>query len=107
MNIRRRRFDDAGAYFVDSGSGWMKLTKEAAQAVVERLQSEGIAISGIEAGIWHDPGFEARIDGILSESERSGQGIKEEEAQRFFHDIDSSYDTFIVTVRRSERNVCH
>ena len=85
----------------------MKLTKEAAQAVIERLQSEGTAISGIEAGIWHDPGFEARIDGILSESERSGQGIAKEEAHTFFNDIDSSYDTFIVTVRRSERDTCY
>lgn len=98
--MRQVRFEESAAFFSENGSGWMKLSKEAARDAVGQLLADGKAISGIEAGIWHHPGFEARIDGILSEREGCSNGITESEANAYFDEIDPDYDTFILTLRR-------
>ncbi len=79
----------------------MKLNKEAAQEVLVRLRKERKRVSMIEAGIWHNPGFEARLDGILSEDTKERDGIDVDTTEEFFVELDPTYDTFIVTVQKS------
>lgn len=42
----------------------MKLSADAAIAVCERAVQHGLVGARIEGGIWHSPGFEARLDCI-------------------------------------------
>ena len=42
----------------------MKLTSDAAIQVCERAASYGLVVSRVEGGVWHFPGFEARLDCI-------------------------------------------
>lgn len=61
---RINRFGDPGDFFAKQGRYWMKLTREAGASVVEKCSDKALAVSTIEGGIWHDPGFEARLDAI-------------------------------------------
>ncbi|RKP43277.1 colicin immunity protein [Trinickia fusca] len=58
------RYEEAEDFFALQGSIVMKLTTEAAIGVCEQAAQRGLLVSRIEGGIWHNPGFEARIDCI-------------------------------------------
>ncbi|WP_244102159.1 hypothetical protein [Burkholderia ambifaria] len=65
MNIDRSRvYDSADDFFSLDGSIVMKLSTEAAIAVCEQAAQHGLVVARIEGGIWHFPGFEARLDCI-------------------------------------------
>lgn len=100
MNLRSRRVSDPTLFFSKSGTGWMKLTIGAAQSVITKIHDQGLLISMIEAGIWHSPGFEARLDGILSEDTLLRDGVSIPDIEQYFHDLDPSYDTFIITMQK-------
>jgi hypothetical protein len=51
--------------FVLLGRGLMTLTRCAAVEVMVGAVDRGLMVMKYEAGIWHDPGFEARVDGIM------------------------------------------
>jgi hypothetical protein len=58
------RYADPEDFFELYGSIVMILTTEAAIDVCQRAAWRGLLVSRIEGGIWHNPGFEARIDCI-------------------------------------------
>jgi hypothetical protein len=65
MNLDlQRRYEAAEDFFTLGGSVVMKLSTNAAVAVCEAALEHGLVIARIEGGIWHTPGFEARIDCI-------------------------------------------
>jgi len=66
---RTKRYVDASDYFSHNGSIVMKLSTEAAIAVCAEASKRGFVVSHIEGGIWHNPGFEARIDCIWDGAE--------------------------------------
>ncbi|PTN49271.1 colicin immunity protein [Achromobacter xylosoxidans] len=60
----QRRYDSLDDFFSVGGSVVMKLSVDAAIAICERATQWGLVITRIEGGIWHFPGFEARVDCI-------------------------------------------
>lgn len=57
-------FDSAADFYLNDGSVWMPLSPRAAVEVCLTAAASGRLIARIEGGIWHDPGFEARLDCI-------------------------------------------
>lgn len=65
MSVDRSKvYFSADDYFKLGGSSIMKLTSDAAISVCREAKAHGILVVRIEGGIWHNPGFEARIDCI-------------------------------------------
>jgi len=60
----QRLYDSSDDFFSLNGSIVMKLSADAAISVCERATQKGLVIVRIEGGIWHSPGFEARLDCI-------------------------------------------
>jgi len=102
MNIDRSRiYDSADDFFSLDGSIVMKLSTDAAVAVCERAAQHGLVVARIEGGIWHFPGFEARLDCIwdgadppidLDAAERNNQ-----RAAEFIRSESPPHDVFLVT----------
>ena len=78
----------------------MKLSKSAAQEVFRLLHSQGLLVSMIEAGIWHNPGFEPRHAESISEDSIERSGVSMDDVRSYFANLDTQYDTFIITVHR-------
>jgi hypothetical protein len=96
-----RRYADAKDYFSLNGSIVMKLSAEAAIAVCSHAANHGFVVARIEGGIWHNPGFEARIDCIWDGAEPP---IDSNSAHRnnltaieFIRSESEEHDTFIIT----------
>lgn len=98
---RRKLYDDPNAFFDLDGHAVMKLTRPAAIEVCRMAASRGFLVVRWEGGIWHCPGFEARLDAIWDgldppvdietaerNNARAAQMIVEEPAL---------HDTFIIT----------
>jgi|SRR5688572_14471923 len=66
---RNRLYDSAADYFRLNGNAIMKLTPEAAIDVCLEAAQRGLVVVRIEGGIWHSPGFEARLDCIWDGAE--------------------------------------
>ncbi|WP_026075546.1 colicin immunity protein [Noviherbaspirillum massiliense] len=65
MSVDRASLHDKPELFFEmEGSSWLKLTPAAARVVCTQAASYGLVIVRVEGGIWHSPGFEARIDCI-------------------------------------------
>ena len=58
------RYESADDFFDMNGSVVMKMSANSATAVCNLAGARGLVITRVEGGIWHDPGFEARIDCI-------------------------------------------
>ncbi|WP_431823317.1 colicin immunity protein [Burkholderia sp. F1] len=96
----QRRYDSPSDFFALNGSIVMKLTADAAIAVCEQAAEQGRAIARVEGGIWHSPGFEARVDCIwdgidppvdVQPSEKNNlAAIQFIRAERARHDASSS-----------------
>lgn len=70
MNIDLRKlYTSSGEYFALHGSVKMKLSTEAALAVCAEAAERGFVVTRIEGGVWHKPGFEARLDCIWDGAE--------------------------------------
>lgn len=61
---RKKLYSSAKDFFILKGSIVMKLTPDAALDVCECAAVSGLVIARVEGGIWHFPGFEARLDCI-------------------------------------------
>lgn len=61
---RNKLYDSAHNFFDAAGSGAMKLSADAAIAVCVEAANRKLVIARVEGGIWHNPGFEARLDCI-------------------------------------------
>jgi hypothetical protein len=58
-------YQSADDFFLLGGSGGMQLARSAGIEVMLSAINYGLIVMKYEAGIWHSPGFEARIDGIM------------------------------------------
>ena len=98
---RTRRYSDSNDYFSLEGSIVMKLSTEAAISVCIVAAERGFVVSRIEGGIWHDPGFEARIDCIWDGAEPPIDSDLAHKnnllAIEFIHSESPEHDTFIIT----------
>ncbi|MNQ92081.1 Colicin-E5 immunity protein [compost metagenome] len=61
---RQQRYESSDEFFILDGSAVMKLSTDAAIEVCELATQRGLVVARIEGGIWHFPGFEARLDCI-------------------------------------------
>jgi len=79
----------------------MKLSADAAIAVCERAGQHGLIIARIEGGIWHFPGFEARLDCIWDGVDPPvDDGVAEQNnlaAAEFIRSESEVHDVFVVT----------
>jgi hypothetical protein len=65
MSIDRQRlYDLAEDFFNLNGNAVMKMSSDAAIKVCLSAGKRGLLVCRIEGGIWHDLGFEARLDAI-------------------------------------------
>ena len=106
-DMRTVRFDEAEALFADAGSAWMKLTRQAAAEAISRCSAKGIAVSIVEAGIWHEPGFEARLDGVWHSEFDAMSDVKcidenNSRALQFIGGLPQAYDTAIISTFGNE-----
>lgn len=60
----QQRYEFSDSFFSLEGSVVMKLSADAAVEVCERASQHGLFIARVEGGVWHFPGFEARLDCI-------------------------------------------
>lgn len=69
-----RRYESPDEYFLLDGSVEMFLTVDAAVRVCTEAAERGQVVVKVEGGIWHHPGFEAKIwciwDGVDPPVER-------------------------------------
>jgi hypothetical protein len=98
---RSKRYTEREDFFQLHGSVVMKLAVDAAIAVCEVAARRGYVVARIEGGIWHNPGFEARVDCIWDGADPP---IDEESAHannlaaiEFIRSEVPDHDTFIVT----------
>lgn len=79
----------------------MKLSTEAAISVCADAAQHGFVVCRVEGGIWHNPGFEARIDCIWDGAEPpidlSAAHTNNLRAIEFIHSESAEHDTFIIT----------
>ncbi|WP_051009487.1 hypothetical protein [Pseudoalteromonas maricaloris] len=64
MFDRSTLYSNASDFFDKQGNNTMKLTPEAAIEVCKRSVELNFIVSRIEGGVWHNPGFEMRLDCI-------------------------------------------
>jgi hypothetical protein len=97
----QQRYTSSEDFFSLGGSVVMKLTKEAALKVCEGAVEQGLVIARVEGGIWHAPGFEARLDCIWDgvdppvdrrEAERNNYA-----AAAFIRSESAEHDVFVLT----------
>jgi hypothetical protein len=98
---RTRLYDSSDDFFELNGSIIMKLTRTAAQDVCIKALEHGLLVVRIEGGIWHNPGFEARLDCIwdgvdppVSEAEAM---INNAKALEMIREESEVHDAFIIT----------
>ena len=103
---RTKIYVSADDYFSLGGSATMKLSIHAALDVCERAASLNELILRIEGGLWHNPGFEARLDCIWDglNPPASPNSTKENNclAADFIASEMMENDTFIITSASNE-----
>jgi len=94
-------YDSSDDFFELNGSVVMKLTSAAAQDICIKALKHGVVVVRIEGGIWHNPGFEARLDCIwdgvdppVSETEAETNNAR---ALEMIREESEVHDTFIIT----------
>ena len=94
-------YDSAERFFEDRGSGTMKLTAAAATSACAKAAENGLVVARVEGGIWHSPGFEARVDCIWDGADPP---LSSEEAHRnnllaaaFIESEKNRHSAFILT----------
>ena len=105
MNIDlQRRYDSSDDFFALGGSVVMKLSAAAAIAVCEHATRYGLVITRVEGGIWHSPGFEARLDciwdGVDPTVNVSVAESNNKTAAEFIRSESQAHDAFVVTAQR-------
>ncbi|MER2493920.1 colicin immunity protein [Catenovulum sediminis] len=97
-NIRYSNYSD---FFDLQGNNVMKLTTEAAKEVCRYSHDKSYIVSRIEGGIWHNPGFEMRLDCIWDRSKEldSSPELASKEAVDFIEEESNEHDVFIVSLQ--------
>lgn len=100
----QRRYDSADDFFMLGGSIAMKLSAHAATAICERAADQGLVIARVEGGIWHFPGFEARLDciwdGVDPPVEFRAAVQNNLAAADFVRSESNTHDVFVLTAPR-------
>jgi hypothetical protein len=98
---RNKLYQRADDFFDLGGSAVMYLTPAAAVDVCLDAARRGLLVARVEGGIWHDPGFEARIDCIWDGADppiaTSAAIRNNEEAADFIRAKSSDHDAFVLT----------
>lgn len=101
---RQHRYESSNEFFALGGSVIMKLSRDAAVDVCELAAQCGLVVARIEGGIWHFPGFEARLDciwdGVDPPVELKVAEENNMEAANFIRSESEIHDVFIITAPR-------
>jgi hypothetical protein len=102
----QRRYASPESFFDLDGSVVMKLSADSATAICRAAGARGLVITRVEGGIWHHPGFEARVvciwDGVDPPVSRDVAMVNNKAARDFINDEKSEHDTFVITALRFE-----
>lgn len=89
-------------FFLNGGNNTMKLGSMAAIDVCRKSVSNGFIVSRVEGGIWHNPGFEMRLDCIWDRSSllENSPDLASEQAVIFIQEESVEHDAFIVSLQK-------
>lgn len=103
--------EDARQFLLREDRNSLRLTAAAAAAACEAAAAHSLKITGIEGGIWRNPGFQSLLDslwsareGKLSEAElkssnaAAAQFIRDE-TNRHIEELGAAPNVFILTAR--------
>jgi hypothetical protein len=110
MDIDRTKlFIAAEDFFSLHGSGIMRLNADAAIAICDTAAKYSLIILRVEGGIWHNPGFEQRLDCIWDGAIPPVPSKMAEEnnvwAKEFIEQERAVHDVFILTAVPLDRLV--
>lgn len=95
------RYESSDDFFMLRGSVVMKLSVDAAISICEQAAERGLVISRVEGGIWHSPGFEARLDciwdGVDPPVDFSAAEQNNFAAAGFIRSESKTHDVFVLT----------
>ena len=102
MNVDlQKRYESSDDFFALSGSVVMKVSADAAIAICLAAAEHGLVIARIEGGIWHKPGFEARLDciwdGVDPPVDQGSAEQNNDAAADFVRSERELHDTFVIT----------
>lgn len=99
-----KRYDNAEDFFILHGHARMILMPETAKEVCRLCTEKGIVVGRVEGGIWHYPGFEARLDSIWDgENYTTDVDIIKKNNLLAIENIDEEmavHDAFIITIMK-------
>jgi hypothetical protein len=95
-------YTDASDFFSKQGNNVMKLTSNAAIDVCKRSVELNYIVSRIEGGIWHNPGFEMRLDCVWDRDKNlDGKShLASEDAIKFIEEELVDHTAFIVSLQK-------
>ena len=98
----KRRYESYHDFFELNGNAVMRLMPAAAIAVCNEATNRNLVVLGVEGGIWHNPGFEARVDCIWDGNAHvdNAAALRQNntDAMRFIEQNRKSHDVFVVTL---------
>jgi hypothetical protein len=97
----QRLYDSSDDFFTLGGSVMMKLSVEAAITTCKQAAEQSVVIARVEGGIWHSPGFEARLDciwdGVDPPADRGVAERNNYAAAEFIRAESKEHDVFVLT----------
>jgi hypothetical protein len=104
MLVRNSLYSDVSEFFSKQGNNVMKLTPDAAIDVCEKSVESNYIVSRVEGGIWHNPGFEMRLDCMWDRDEAlDGKSqLASEDAISFIGEELVDHSAFIVSLQKLE-----
>lgn len=99
---RSALYEDSNDFYSLDGNNVMKLTPEAAIGVCCHCIEIDYIVSRIEGGIWHNPGFEMRLDCIWERNKKWNESpqLAKNEAIKFIEEELSEHNAFIVSLQK-------
>lgn len=102
MNIDlQRRYVSPNDFFELGGSVVMKVSADAAVAICLSAAEHGLVVARVEGGVWHNPGFEARLDCIWDGADPPVSEVAAEAnnlaAAKFIQAERQEHDVFVIT----------
>ncbi len=98
---RNKLYESAECFFDEAGSGVMKLSTDAAIEVCMMAVGRELVIARVEGGVWHHPGFEARVDCIWDGADPPLDAIEaavnNKKASNFIREQRAEHDVFVIT----------
>ena len=93
--------NSADVFFAAGGHGTLKFTPEAAVNICLSAATLGYVVARVEGGVWHHPGFEARVDCIWDGTDPPIDLLKAQEnnaaAAHFIREESATSTAFVLT----------